>query len=194
MSNYHALAYTIQPSEPFTERKILKSLLDWHANALHVFEPLQFQGSLHLDTGTKITVAEQVLRAAHVRYAWVTDRSDSRVGIVALQDLTNGKAVQLAHDLRVTHDEIEVNELFTPLEQLPAVELKYLNKATIGDVAITLQKTNASFLLVHNEDELMGVIPALKIAEVTGESVRLAPMANSFADLIHLVKPRAVIA
>ncbi|MCH8501840.1 MAG: hypothetical protein LAT77_08015 [Aliidiomarina sp.] len=194
MSNYHALAYTIQPSQPFTERKTLKSLLDWHANALHVFEPLQYQGSLHLDSSTKLTAAEQVLRAAHVRYAWVTDRCGNRVGLIAVQDLTSGKAIQLAHDLRVTHDEIEVSELFTPLAQLPAVEFKHLNQATIGDVDVTLQKANANFLLIHNDDELMGVIPALKIAEVTGESVRLAPMANSFADLIHLMKPKTFIA
>lgn len=194
MSNYHALAYTIQPSEPFTERKTLKSLLDWHANALHVFEPLQYQGSLHLDISTTLTSAEQVLRAAHVRHAWVTDRSGHRVGIIALHDLTSGKAIQLAHDLRVTHDEIEVNELFTPLDTLPMVELKHLNKAAIGDVAVTLQKTNASFLLVRNQGELVGVVPALKIAEVTGESVRFAPMANSFADLIYSLKPRTLIA
>lgn len=194
MSNYHALAYTIQPSQPFTERKTLKSLLDWHANALHVFEPLQFQGSLHLDSSTTLTAAEQVLRAAHIRHAWVTDNNGDRVGLIALQDLTSGKAIQLAHDLRITHNEIEINELFTPFDKLPTVQLKHLNKAAIGDVAVTLQKTNASFLLVRNDDELVGVISALKIAEVTGESVRFAPMVNSFADLIYTLKPHSCIA
>lgn len=186
-STYHAIALQQTPrfiSSPARSLKPLK--LDWHAPAYTVFDSLDSPRTITLNSRTRLTDAERLLRNANCRYAWVTDSRQQLLGVVALADLSGGRAIKVANDLRLAHDDIEVLELITAIESLPQVSQESFLQAMIGDVAVTMQQAGASFLTVASHDGIVGLVSALTIAEKTGESVRFAPMATSFARLVNL--------
>ncbi|MCL4409802.1 CBS domain-containing protein [Aliidiomarina haloalkalitolerans] len=187
MSTYHALALKTTPRFISSTEKVLTAVqLDWHAPAYTVFDSLESPRSLILDSTTSLADAERLMRKAHCRYAWVTDSHQQLLGVVALADLSSGRAIKLAKDLRLAHDDIEVFELMTAVEELPQVSQQSFLQAMIGDVAVTMQQAGTSFLTIANDEGIVGIVSALTIAEKTGESVRFAPMATSFARLVNL--------
>lgn len=190
MSTYHSL--TLKQGAVSQPALVLPAShtehLQLHDSALFVIEPVHSGDAIVVHRHLPLRKLEAVLTAAQRRHALVVDNSGQLLGIINKHDLYNGRAVRIARDSRVAHDALEAEQLMTAAEALPSVQRKALERARIGDVALTLQRSHADFVWVMEQGKIVGLLSALTIVERTGESVRMGIMANSFAEIVHAVR------
>ncbi|RUO22433.1 hypothetical protein CWE08_04445 [Aliidiomarina iranensis] len=198
MSTYTALNFSALPMLTNKPRQVVKSRnlqdkLSWNENALEVliefsgFQPLQVNQALELEK------AEALLSATRARYACVVNDAQEFVGILPKQELYGRAAINLARDLNLPHKKISIDYLMIPLARLPIVSKQQLAASRIGDVVATLHRSGHDYLLVQDNGDIVGLIPALHIVEKTGESVQIPHHANSFVEIMQAVRHRETI-
>ena len=194
MSQYTSLnwsaAYQASPQvKPFVSTKLAaQPLAKWSDPAILVSDSLTSNRPVHVHTSTLLKHADAVMDGTRSRYALVLDLDDALVGVLALRDLHGRKAVQKSHELNLAHDDLTVDYLMTPIQRLPVVSQRQLEQAQIGDVVATLQNCGHDFLLVQDQGKLVALVASLNIAERTGESVQVRHHADSFAELLYVLK------
>ncbi|WP_113907383.1 hypothetical protein [Aliidiomarina celeris] len=188
MSKFHSLAVELGSSAVKSPLVKAVSFFSFSDPANVVLENITFKDALFVKRHLKLPELDALLSAAQRRHALVMDRNGEVLGIVNKHSLYNGKTVRLAKELGVAHNELEAEQLMIPLARLPSVSKKALEQAKIGDIALTLQRCNSDFIGVTENDEWVGFIAALTIAEKTGESIHISLIGQSFAEIVHAVR------
>ncbi|EGN75764.1 hypothetical protein A28LD_0811 [Idiomarina sp. A28L] len=198
MSTYTALSFTALPiikssgSKP-TVKSFTENKLSWNENSLHALIDFSSQRPLQMSEAVELEHAEELMDASNARYACVLNRGGELVGILPKQEFHGRLAINKARDLRIPHGQLTIDYIMIPIAKLPLVSRQQLQHAKIGDVVATLHRSGQDYLLVHEEGEIIGVVPALRIVELTGESVQIRHHANSFAEIMNAVRHRDAI-
>lgn len=188
MSHYNSLSWAQGPLDYRFDTQSMHGLLSWNEPALAVLDDFSRSTPLHVHQSTKLKHADAIMNGADARYVCVFDHDDRLTGVLALRDLHGRKAVKLAKELNLAHDDISVDYLMKPVGSLPLITLQQLERACIGDVVATLQKSGHDFLLVQQAGHIVGLVSSLRIVERTGESVQVRHHADSFIDILHAIK------
>lgn len=194
MSQYTSLnwsaAYQSSPQVtlPLNTKITAQSLAKWSDPAVLVADSLLTKLPVQVHTSTLLKHADAIMDGTHSRYALVLNHQDELVGVLALRDLHGRKAVQKARDLNLAHDDLSVDYLMTPIQRLPVISQAQLQQAQIGDIVATLQSSGHDFILVQEAGKLVALIASLNIVERTGESVQVRHHADSFAELLYVLK------
>lgn len=169
---------------PFTAYVREQPKLAWTSPAITVFESLQDSNMVLLHPDELLIACERALNAHHARYGVVVSQGHLQ-GLLPGHFIHGQRAIQCAHDLQVAHGQLQVGEVMLPIAALPIVAMRQLANKQIGDVVATLQQSNSDFLLVRDEQGLVGVIAALNIVAKTGESVQIRQHAAAFSQLVY---------
>lgn len=193
MSQYNSLRWQDSAAARATKAPVLnihtqQPRVLWSDNAAEVASSLLVNAPVHVHTSTQLSQADAVLDGVNQRFALVLDAQDQLVGILASRDLHGRKAVKKATELGVAHDELSVDYLMQPISRLPVITQTQLNRARVGDVVATLQKSGQDFLLVQHQGEMVAIVAALTIVERTGESVQIRHHTESFADIMYAIR------
>lgn len=198
MPTYNALSFTAMPViknlvKKNIERYSKPQKLSWNASALEVLVDFRSVKTLEIHESVELARAEDLIDVAKVRYANVVNGDGELVGILPKQELHGRTAINKAAELRVPHANLTIDYLMVPVAKLPIVSRKQLINAKIGDVVATLHRSAQDYLLVHQEGEIIGVVPSLRIVELTGESVQVRQHASSFVDIMNAVRHREMV-
>ncbi|RUO31447.1 hypothetical protein CWE12_00125 [Aliidiomarina sedimenti] len=188
MSHYTSLSWAAMPAQLPLAKLNARTKLSWNEPARMVLDNFSDQDPLHVHTSTKLKHADAIMDGAGARYICVFDHQQRLTGVLALRDLHGRQAVRLAKELSIAHDDLSVDYLMKPISQLPLITYQQLERARIGDVVATLQKSGQDFLLVQEEGQIVGLVSSLNIVERTGESVQVRHHVESFVDILHAIK------
>lgn len=110
----------------------------------------------HLDAALK------QMQSAGVRALLVI--ADGRVtGLVTAYDIQGEKPIQFAqssdciHHPKCRHEDVEVADIMTPLEELPMLRMEALATASVGHILETFRQTGHTHLLVMESPSVGGV-------------------------------------
>ncbi len=132
----------------------------------------------HVEPGEQIDEALGKMRHAGLRAAFVLDkRNDHLLGIITAYDIMGEKPLRFMQSSGVTgHKDIHVSDIMEPLEEMPVVDMREVERATVQDVLDALQKCGRTHLPVM--DHSGGGAPHLRGLFSTSEVLRLTEAAR----------------
>jgi hypothetical protein len=132
--------------------------------------------------------ANRKMIARGVRSLFVVD--ERRIlGILTATDLLGEKPVQIGHELGIRHDEVQVQDVMTPAEQLEVIDFGHVLEATVGDVVATLERARRQHALVSDFQEastrqrVRGIFSLSQIARQLGISDVTPDLGRTFAQI-----------
>lgn len=189
MADFHALRWATATSATFLPAAVYAApaVLDWHQPAAAVVEQWQAPSVLRINESLLLPEAEALLSKQASRYAVVLGTDNQVSGIVMSSDLRSRQTLAIANLLQLPWHELQVSYVMQPANLLPVIHPHDLANARIGDLAATMQASGRDVLWVGDTDAqtFSGVITSLHIMAATGESVRLYPQVNTFADVFQ---------
>lgn len=106
------------------------------------------------------------MRKAHVRMKVVLDQDGELVGVISLNELDDQNFFKIQHEERIRHDEVLVQHLMVPRQDLMALDYNELAAADIDQVLETLKQNRQQHCLVvdSENEQIRGLISATDIA------------------------------
>lgn len=172
----HGLAPRVHASDP-----ALRVMTDFRLVTPHTIEP-----------GMSIDAAMDKMKAAGVRLLLVPDQDDNIAGIITACDIQGEQPVRLSQDLRISHHDINVDMLMTPLDEVIAMDMLTVRNARVGHIIHTLREQECQHMLVVESDRtrsaqtLRGLFCLANIGKLMGTDVSDPEYAaHSLAEVSH---------
>ncbi len=131
--------------------------------------------------------AERRMIASGVRMLLVNDAERCVVGVITATDILGEKPMQLVQRSGGRREDLQVEDLMTPLSELQVMKLSEVDKARVGDVVATLREAGRQHLLVVDDNDpyeaIRGIFSSTRIARQLGRPVEVDGRAQSFAEL-----------
>jgi CBS-domain-containing membrane protein len=189
MFNYAAL--TLRPLktglriEPPTPRASERLTLD--SRALSVMTDFAVVPAATIEPAASVDDANRFMIGRGVRSLLVIDHAQRVIGMVTASDILGERPMQLALETSVSHAEIPVREVMTPIERLQAVPLEALADAKVGHIVATLRKAGRQHALVVERgvagDSVRGIFSLSHVASALGINIEATPVAGTFAEV-----------
>lgn len=159
--------------------------------ALEVMTDLRRVQVVTVEPDEKADVALQQMIHAGVRLLLVTSQADEVVGVLTARDVMGERPVKVASTERIPRDQVTVQHIMTPLEDLDALNLSDVRRARVGDIVVTLRAAGRQHSLVMEqtpEGELVcGIFSVTQIGRQLGVEISPGGQAQSFAELAQLL-------
>jgi len=131
--------------------------------------------------------AEERMKHAQVRLLFVQDADRELLGLVTLNDIHGERPVRVQRELGITHAEIRVRDIMTPLGRLETLSMHDVEDARVGDVILTLKRSGRQHALVVDRTRegavICGIFSATRISRQLGMPVDTSGIASTFAEL-----------
>jgi signal-transduction protein with cAMP-binding, CBS, and nucleotidyltransferase domain len=115
--------------------------------------------------------------------------TDNRViGLITSADILGERPFQIAQNMQTTPRELRVTDVMVPVDQVEALSIETVRKATVGQIVATLKADRRAHALVFGHDQqnkqvLVGIFSASQIARQLGVQVQVHEMARTFAEM-----------
>ncbi|PKY10501.1 hypothetical protein B1757_09435 [Acidithiobacillus marinus] len=139
------------------------------------------------------SIDQAMLRMIHmgVRLLFVLDELGVLVGLITARDIMGEKPVRLAAEEHIARENIHVQNVMVPLEQIDALDLPEVERSSVGDIVLTLRKAGRQHALVREETphgtEIRGIFSISQIARQLGITLPSNDVVQSFAGLEQLI-------
>jgi CBS domain containing-hemolysin-like protein len=126
--------------------------------------------------------------ACGVRLLFVSDAKGLLLGLITFNDIFGEIPVRYIQEHGGKRDEIQTQDIMTPLSQLEALLLSEVTTARIGQVVETFKISGRQHLLVADERSdgaqvIAGLFSSTEIAKKLGIEIDVLSRANTFADV-----------
>ena len=140
--------------------------LDPSASALAIFTDFKKHVPQSVSSNLAAVHAESLMRKTHVRMKVAVDESGELVGVLSLHELDDQRFSQVRHAEQIKHDEVLVQHLMIPRQNLMALDYSELVNSNIEQVLETLKQNKQQHCLVIDRDnsQIRGLISATDIA------------------------------
>lgn len=124
-----------------------------------VYEPLV------IDASSSAVEAENMMRRSHVRLKLVIDEHGLFVGVIALEDLSDGEIIKKVAN-GFNREELQVVDMMRKRRDLKVFDYSDLDLMTVADVLAVLKQSGHQHCLVveREKHQIRGVISASDIA------------------------------
>jgi len=135
------------------------------------------------------TEALEVMRAEDVTLKLVVDDKHECIGVIGLEDLNQHNRLLKQLELRVSHEELCVQDLMHPRRELRAMEYTALERASVDDVIMALENYHQHYLLVVDSyaHHIRGIVSSRDIARRLHTEVNI-PKERTFAEIFTAVR------
>lgn len=140
-----------------------------------------------------IDEANKKMLACGVRLLFVTDASSTILGLITATDILGEKPVTYLETHGGTRDQILVEDIMTPREDLEAFHFGVVARAQVGDVVATLKMFGRQHMLVidfdasQQREAVCGLFSSTQIGRQLGMDIIITERANTFAELESLL-------
>lgn len=155
--------------------------------ALDAMTDLRHATPAAIEPEASLLKAEERMKHAQVRLLFVLDESRRLLGLVTLTDIHGERPLRVQRELGVTHAELRVRDIMTPIGRLETLSLRDVEDARIGDIILTLKRSGRQHMLVLERtsegDAVRGIFSATRIGRQLGTTVHTSGIASTFAEL-----------
>jgi len=155
--------------------------------ALHAMTDLRHVTPAGIEPDASLHKAEERMKHAQVRLLFVQDAERELLGLVTLNDIHGERPLRVQRDLGITHAEIRVHDIMTPIDRLETLALHEVEDARIGDIILTLKRSGRQHALVvertHQGPVIRGIFSATRISRQLGMPIDTVGIASTFAEL-----------
>ena len=131
--------------------------------------------------------AEERMKHTQVRLLFVMDPDRELLGLVTLNDIHGERPLRVQRDLSITHAEIRVSDIMTPIDHLETLSMHEVEDARIGDIIQTLKRSGRQHALVVERTRegpvIRGIFSATRISRQLGMPLDTSGIASTFAEL-----------
>lgn len=137
-----------------------------------------------------IDLALRKMKDSGVRMLLVTDAHDNIAGVITSYDIQGEKPIKYSEESGVHHTRITVEQIMTPLEQMPAFDYAFVQQSLVRHVISTMTTLNRQHALVveerNGEQKIRGMYSTSHISKMLGRNI-YQPLhaAHSLADMQH---------
>jgi len=138
---------------------------------------------------TSLANAELKMIHQGVRLLFAVDEMPNVQGIVTAGDIHGDKPLRLVQQRQLTHDEITVADVMTPLSSLDGIDFAALSRATVGQVVATLLKFGHPHLLVvegasvAGPARIRGLVSQTQVERQLGTPLQSMEIATTFSEI-----------
>jgi signal-transduction protein with cAMP-binding, CBS, and nucleotidyltransferase domain len=187
-STYEALKQTtIAPSGCFLMESFNPSAVTADSPAVSAMTDLSRMPPATISSEVSLQEANQSMIMRGVRLLPVV--SGSRViGLITSADILGERPFQIAQQMQTTPRELRVTDVMVPVDQVEALSIETVRKASVGQIVATLKADRRAHALVFGQDQqnkqvLVGIFSASQIARQLGLQVQTHEMARTFAEM-----------
>ena len=131
-----------------------------------------------------------------VRMLFVVNPQGETVGLITSHDVMGDKPINFTSKERIPRDKIRVGDIMVPHQDIQVLEMKEVERASVGDVVITLREACRQHALVIDKrgpDEnvmICGIFSATHIGKKLGVEIEPTGICQSFAELEKILQER----
>jgi len=160
--------------------------------AIQVMTDLSRVASATIGSEASIDEANHSMILRGVRLLLVVDEALRIVGVVTTVDVLGEKAIRISQLRGLRHHELRVGDVMSPVEDMEALDLAQVQRATVGAVFATLKAHARAHALVvgagpDGRQALLGIFSASQIARQLGVQIHSHEMARTFAEIEALI-------
>ena len=160
-------------------------------SALSVMTDLSRVSAVVIGPTDTIDEALTRMKQRGVRALLVIDGQRRLLGLVTTYDILGEKPMRFVEAHGVRHEEIIVQDVMTPGDELEAIDFGDVRAAKVGHIVATLRQSGRRHALVTDPDgRLRGIFSATQIARqlgVNAQSVNPAEIAQTFSEIEALL-------
>ena len=132
--------------------------------------------------------ANQSMMLRGVRLLLVVGEGGRIVGVVTSVDVLGEKPLMLAQKRLGTHGDLRVADVMVPVDQMEALRMEDVKRASVGSIVATLMADGRAHALVVGQgadgrQTLQGIFSATQIARQLGVQINTHEMARTFAEI-----------
>lgn len=167
----------LKPGAPCYTPDGLRPLVHVDEPALRVMTDFRHVTPVTIEPHLTITIAFDKMIETGVRLLFVTDRDDHIIGVIHATDIQGERPVRLAQEAGIHHDDISVEMIMTPLEEIEAVDIRTVNDARVGHIVNTLRSLERTHTLVVEVDRqtgqhaIRGMFSTTQVSKLLGQDI-----------------------
>lgn len=162
--------------------------LEMDSPASEIFTDFKKHRPLTIEGDTPALDAAMLMRRSHARMKLVTDAKGEFIGTITADDLSDQNLmVKVAKGERLR--EVTVSEMMMPKRDILAMDIQEMERATIGDVIDTLQRSGQPHCLIVDTscDHIRGLIAASEVERRLHVPIKIEKI-PTFVDIFNNVK------
>ena len=161
--------------------------------AINAMTDLSVARAITIAPDQSIDFAIELMRHAGVRMLVVTGQDENLVGLVTARDITGEKPIIIMSKDKVSRNDIRINQVMTPLEELNPFDYNNVVHTTIRQVIIHLRDVGRQHAIVIQEKGntgnyfLRGIFSITQIGRLLGMEISTDGHVQSFAEFEQLI-------
>lgn len=162
--------------------------LNMDSPATEFFTDFKKHRPLTIEGDTPALDAAMLMRKSHARMKLVTDLKGEFIGTITVDDLSDQNLmVKVATGERLR--DVTVSEMMCPKREMFAIDMSELERASIGDVIETLQRSGQPHCLVvdRQRDHIRGLLAASEVERRLHMPIRIEKI-PTFIDIFNNVR------
>jgi len=187
------------PTHRLQPGTVIAQARDWQTHpvtldspALDVMTDLTEVKAATTGPSTTLRQAEQIMIYQGVRMLFVVSSMPRIEGLVTSNDLHGDLQMRLVQQRNARFDDLSVADVMTPLAMLDAIDFRYMERATVGNLVATLRRHGRNHLLVAEGPDpsqtiVRGVISRSQIERQLGSPIPMTEIANDFPDVVQML-------
>lgn len=192
IKNYHAIptqrldlpCHIMQPPK-------LPEVVHINDTALSAMFDLKYHKPPITQPNKTLTDAKAEMKTYSIPFLLVVDKEEKITGIITSEDILGEKPVKLIEEKRITRNEIEVEMIMTPIQEIPVIDIEDLHHSKVGHVIQTFRELKMPVLLVVKIDDadqriVRGIFSASLISKQLDKDITtILSEPQSIAELQH---------
>lgn len=159
--------------------------------AITVMTDLTMVASVTISPSSTLNEATEKMINMNVKLLFVTDSNNRIIGLLTNSDLQGERPIQFQQMNNISRAEILALDIMTGIEQIDALDFSAIEKASVGDIAMTMKSLHRQHALVVEEQQgdrrIRGLFSTTHISKLLGVQIDTFELASTFADLGKLL-------
>lgn len=178
----------VSREECFVPKQLNLPTVSVDSPALHVMTDLTRIPAATIFASATLSEANQAMIHRGVRLLFVTDTAQHLLGVITATDLLGEKPMQVSQKRDVRREELLVDHLMTPVENMEAVSVMEVSHAEVGHIVSTLKEAGRQHAIVIEQDAagqqmLRGIFSSSQLARQLGIQISTVEVAQTFAEI-----------
>lgn len=154
--------------------------------ALDVMTDLKRVRAFTIEPDATIDDASLTMTRRAIRLLFVVEGDEVR-GLITCTDIKSEKPVLFMRTHGINRGDIEVRDIMTPSDQLEAIGIHDVERASVGNIVATLRKAGRQHALVVDSTQgkqvIRGIFSIKQIAAQLGVEINVSEIAKTFAEI-----------
>lgn len=157
-------------------------------DAVSVLTDFRYIRPFSIAPSVAISEANSKMIACRVRLLFVSSDEQALLGVITYNDIFSEKPLQYVQEHGGCYEDILVQDIFTPLHRIEALDYNEVLKARVGDIVETYKSSKRQHIVVaetrpDGTQRVAGLFSSSQLEKLLGIELETGGRAHTFADL-----------